>query len=158
MRSDRIKHLGIIWMLREGSNGQVTSAPLRQRSHQGFAQEGTRRVATFTCRRMGVPPPPPPPTVVTWAGTYRKSLKTAVKPLLKSLRSLSLAAQIDVKPCFTFNSIGQKTAIRWRGPSPIAGALCRRFALPRLITDPFGDQLACLPALVHSGPPARCKR
>lgn len=34
-------------------------------------------------------------------------------PILKSLWSLSLAAQIDVKPCFTFNSIGQKTAICW---------------------------------------------
>lgn len=34
----------------------------------------------------------------------------AAKSILKSLRSLSLAAQIDVRPCFTFNSIGQKTA------------------------------------------------
>lgn len=39
---------------------------------------------------------------------HTKALKTAVKPILKSLRSLSLAAQIDVRPCFTFNSIGQK--------------------------------------------------
>ncbi|KAK1117542.1 hypothetical protein K0M31_016577 [Melipona bicolor] len=34
------------------------------------------------------------------------------EPMLKSLRSLSLSRpQIDVRPCFTFNSIGQKTAI-----------------------------------------------
>lgn len=75
-----------------------------------------------------------------------KALKTAVKPILKSLRSLSLAAQIDVRPCFTFNSIGQKTAIRWRDAAGNrvldAGALCRRFApsvsppFPLDATDP----------------------
>lgn len=55
-----------------------------------------------------------------------KALKTAVRPILKSLRSLSLAAQIDVRPCFTFNSIGQKTAIRWRDAAGTACSRCRR--------------------------------
>lgn len=76
----------------------------------------------------------------------RGPLKTAVKPILKSLRSLSLAAQIDVRPCFTFNSIGQKTAIRWRDASDPPPVHC---AAPRsarsLPCDPFGRS-ACLPA------------
>lgn len=79
---------------------------------------------------------------------HRGSLKTAVKPILKSLRSLSLAAQIDVRPCFTFNSIGQKTAIRWRDASD-AGALCRRSR--SLSTGLCFLSISC-------GPPARCAR
>lgn len=47
------------------------------------------------------------------------------RPMLKSLRSLSLAAQIDVRPCFTFNSIGQKTLLS----VPASPALCAA-ALP----------------------------
>lgn len=81
------------------------------------------------------------PPVITYPTAVRKrartkALKTTVKPILKSLWSLSLAAQIDVRPCFTFNSIGQKTAIRWRDAAStafsIVGALCRRFAPPSL--------------------------
>lgn len=40
-----------------------------------------------------------------------QSSKDCEEPMLKSLGSFSIAAQIDVRPCFTFNSIGQKTAI-----------------------------------------------
>ncbi|KAH0550125.1 hypothetical protein KQX54_017594 [Cotesia glomerata] len=47
-------------------------------------------------------------------GLKRRAKPKVEPPILKSLRSLSLAAQIDVKPCFTFNSIGQKTAICWQ--------------------------------------------
>lgn len=99
------------------------------------------------------------PTVVR-KRARTKALKTAVKPILKSLRSLSLAAQIDVKPCFTFNSIGQKTAIRWRDAAStafsIVGALCRRFR--PAVSPPFPLDATDLPSFHSYGPPARCKR
>lgn len=78
-----------------------------------------------------------------------------MKPILKSLRSLSLAAQIDVRPCFTFNSIGQKTAIRWRDASD-AGALCRRSRSRLKVPLERRDRS---PLSFHSyGPPARYAR
>lgn len=94
-------------------------------------------------------------------------LKTAVKPILKSLRSLSLAAQIDVRPCFTFNSIGQKTAIRWRDAALRAPSFSdRRRIVPtipeprRLSSIPLGTGATAATCLLfHScGPPTRCKR
>lgn len=87
-----------------------------------------------------------------------KALKTAVKPILKSLRSLSLAAQIDVRPCFTFNSIGQKTAIRWRDAASTAfsmSAHCADDSPRRFSTVSFGRDR---PAFFPFGPPAWCKR
>jgi len=78
-----------------------------------------------------------------------KALKTVVKPILKSLRSLSLAAQIDVRPCFTFNSIGQKTAIRWRDAADTAFSMlahCANDSARRLSADSFGrDRPAVFP-------------
>ena len=50
----------------------------------------------------------------------RRRRRRSTGPMLKSLRSLSLAAQIDVRPCFTFNSIGQKTLLS----VPASPALC----------------------------------
>lgn len=81
--------------VKERFPGWVTTAPLRRRRHRRFPDRCLPRIAVRKRART-------------------KALKTAVKPILKSLRSLSLAAQIDVRPCFTFNSIGQKTAICWR--------------------------------------------
>lgn len=78
-----------------------------------------------------------------------KALKTVVKPILKSLRSLSLAAQIDVRPCFTFNSIGQKTAIRWRDAVDTAFSIlahCANDSARRFSTVSFGrDRPAVFP-------------
>lgn len=64
-----------------------------------------------------------------------KALKTIRREsILKSLWSLSLAAQIDVKPCFTFNSIGQKTAICLgaRGSARLCCAYCHSEASNRV--------------------------
>lgn len=88
---------------------------------------------------ISIPPGLPPLHKQYVSGRVRKGLKTAVKPILKSLRSLSLAAQIDVRPCFTFNSIGQKTAIRrWDAVGSVPRSLvhCADDSPRRLIADP----------------------
>lgn len=81
------------------------------------------------------------PYTVVHKQARTKALKTAVKPILKSLRSLSLAAQIDVRPCFTFNSIGQKTAIRWRD------AVGTAFSMPAHCADDSPSSLHLTAAL-----------
>lgn len=115
---------------------------------------------TFTPRRHRVDSPVAAYPTVVRKRARTKALKTAVKPILKSLRSLSLAAQIDVRPCFTFNSIGQKTAIRWRDAAGTAFSMpahCADDSPRRLSAVSFGDATD-LPSFHSYGPPARCKR
>lgn len=80
-----------------------------------------------------------------------------MKPILKSLRSLSLAAQIDVRPCFTFNSIGQKTAIRWRDAASTAFPMsvhCADDSPRRLDRRSLWRDATDLPSFHSCGPPA----
>lgn len=84
-------------------------------------------------------------TISPQAAVFRKKAAKAasflssktVSAMLKSMQSLSLAAQIDVRPCFTFNSIGQKrelsalccSRILFGGPARYTIACARKMAL-----------------------------